>query len=102
MGEDITTDDLIGPFEEYVNKDVGNPSSFTKDTLNFLLEIYASIVLIANKHSSWFGKCKGINSVADGWKDTLRFIRIPHADKVEPISAHFNKELGGTKAFSGA
>ncbi|KAH9294237.1 hypothetical protein KI387_040561, partial [Taxus chinensis] len=102
MGEDTTVDELIGPFEEYVKKEVVNLLSFTKGTLNFLLDIRASIALIVEKHSSWFRKCKDINSVADGWIDTLSFVCIPHADKVEPTTiARFSKELGGTEAFLG-
>ncbi|KAH9296228.1 hypothetical protein KI387_039816, partial [Taxus chinensis] len=101
MGEDITYDDLIGPFEEHVKKEIGNPLSFTKVTLEFFSEIQAFIALIAKKHSSWFRKCKDINSVIDGWTNTLSYVRIPHAEKVEPTADHFSKDLGGIEAFLG-
>ncbi|KAH9320725.1 hypothetical protein KI387_015364 [Taxus chinensis] len=100
MSEHTTIDEMICPFEEYVKKGVGNPLSFTKDTLNFFSEIRASITLIAKKHSLWFEKCKNINSVTDGWTETLSRIRIPHANKAKPAVARFKQELGKIETFS--
>ncbi|KAH9300001.1 hypothetical protein KI387_011584, partial [Taxus chinensis] len=102
MEESTTVDELIGPFEEHFKKEARNTLSFNKDALESLSGICATIALIEEKHSSWFEKCKDINSILDGWTKTLSYVRIPHTDRVASAVAHFSKEFKGVEIFSAA
>ncbi|KAH9302437.1 hypothetical protein KI387_014020, partial [Taxus chinensis] len=81
MEENTTTNELLRPFEEHVKKAAGDPLSFSEDTLESLFGIRVTISFIAEKHQSWFEKCKDINDAYDGWTESLSCIRIPHVDK---------------------
>ncbi|KAH9310196.1 hypothetical protein KI387_038107, partial [Taxus chinensis] len=44
--------------------------------------------------------CKDINSVVDEWTNTLSYVYIPHADKLEPTVTRLIKVLRGIEALS--